>query len=561
MEATVISITESTVNINITPDQPIVKILSGYAVAFGGIINPMTTYGDMIYTDATPGPARLPGNTTSVKNFLVQTGTGSISGIPSWAPLVSVDIPDLSLIYQPVLPSQSGNALKFLTTNGTTPSWASNLTWNGSTGKLIVGAGNTVAGNNQLNLGFTTSMTSSATESFTSAELSTIRGGNSLSAGRHITVGDGTGFSGKNTFTFGVTNLNYGLNSYAGGNGAQVANSGTTNQTGGFAHAFFGGSSNGEKDPAVPYLTAIDGAFNVSRNTTSQTNGNGALGQDSAILGGYDHHIPITSPRSAIFGGNTIVARASDPEQVYLPNLNIMTTPTNDDTLTQILGRESGTGKIKYRNITSFTTDISGKVDKTTTIYTPSASGLSGGGDLSTNLILEVQVDNSTIEIPLLTNNLQVKDLGITTAKLSSSLQTLLSLIDSAWINTTVNAAGVVNQAGTASTSITGTAVVRYKLAPKVMYLSLQVIDITFAANPSAIKVPVPSAAIAILNSELGSTGYMIGSAFNTATSQNIPCIVSVDFAGNRLVFTPYGTNNFSAGSGIRLTLQVTIPN
>lgn len=47
--------------------------------------NPMTTLGDIIYENATPAPARLAGNTTATKQFLSQTGTGSVSAAPVWA--------------------------------------------------------------------------------------------------------------------------------------------------------------------------------------------------------------------------------------------------------------------------------------------------------------------------------------------------------------------------------------------------------------------------------------------------------------------------------------------
>jgi len=49
-----------------------------------GMINPMTTLGDIIYENATPAPARLAGNTTTVKQFLTQTGNGTISAAPVW---------------------------------------------------------------------------------------------------------------------------------------------------------------------------------------------------------------------------------------------------------------------------------------------------------------------------------------------------------------------------------------------------------------------------------------------------------------------------------------------
>jgi hypothetical protein len=60
----------------------------------GSLSNPMTTLGDIIYENATPVPARLAGNTTTTKKFLVQTGNGSISAAPLWDTLVSGDIPN-----------------------------------------------------------------------------------------------------------------------------------------------------------------------------------------------------------------------------------------------------------------------------------------------------------------------------------------------------------------------------------------------------------------------------------------------------------------------------------
>jgi len=65
----------------------------------GGMTNPMTTLGDIIYMNATPVPARLAGNTTTAKKMLSQTGNGSISASPSWEVLVAGDIPDISATY------------------------------------------------------------------------------------------------------------------------------------------------------------------------------------------------------------------------------------------------------------------------------------------------------------------------------------------------------------------------------------------------------------------------------------------------------------------------------
>lgn len=46
----------------------------------------MTTIGDLIFADADGDAARLPGNTTTVRNVLTQTGNGTDSAAPEWKP-------------------------------------------------------------------------------------------------------------------------------------------------------------------------------------------------------------------------------------------------------------------------------------------------------------------------------------------------------------------------------------------------------------------------------------------------------------------------------------------
>jgi len=55
--------------------------------------------------------------------------------------------------------------------------------------------------------------------------------------------------------------------------------------------------------------------------------------------------------RSVILGGQSITATAADT--VYVPNLNINTTPANDNALTQVLVRATD-GTVKYRDYSSF---------------------------------------------------------------------------------------------------------------------------------------------------------------------------------------------------------------
>ena len=58
-----------------------------------GFANPMTTFGDLIYENASPVPARLAGGTVAVRQFLNQTGNGTISAAPAWGTITAGDLP------------------------------------------------------------------------------------------------------------------------------------------------------------------------------------------------------------------------------------------------------------------------------------------------------------------------------------------------------------------------------------------------------------------------------------------------------------------------------------
>ncbi len=62
-----------------------------------GFANPMTTLGDIIYGAASGTATRLAGNTTTTKQYLSQTGTGTVSAAPSWATIAGSDITGAAL--------------------------------------------------------------------------------------------------------------------------------------------------------------------------------------------------------------------------------------------------------------------------------------------------------------------------------------------------------------------------------------------------------------------------------------------------------------------------------
>jgi hypothetical protein len=60
----------------------------------GGMANPMTTPGDIIYESSGTAPARLAGNATVARQFLASQGNGSAAQAPSWGTLAASDVPN-----------------------------------------------------------------------------------------------------------------------------------------------------------------------------------------------------------------------------------------------------------------------------------------------------------------------------------------------------------------------------------------------------------------------------------------------------------------------------------
>lgn len=165
------------------------------------------------------------------------------------------------------------------------------------------------------------------------------------------TIGDGVSkFSGSSSLIYGTQNQLYNLYGLVGGMNARLLGTGSTDVTTGGGVAI--GLNTVLSDP-TKLVTAAPNAINISANTSAQTSGNGALAPLSSIFGGKDNHIPSTSEGASIIGGNGITARSSDPYQVYVSNFNIVSTPSNDNALIQILARDAATGQIKYRTAAS----------------------------------------------------------------------------------------------------------------------------------------------------------------------------------------------------------------
>lgn len=173
-----------------------------------------------------------------------------------------------------------------------------------------------------------------------------------------VEIGTGNTMTGTATFTHGTTSVNSGTlsailageSANVSGHGAVAAGRGTTasgNKS--FAGGWYRTGTTAGRGPTASGHASF--AFYVTDG--NNTPGDGARAEGSAILGGWNSNIPASSHGSAIIGGNGIQARASDPFQTYVQNLNIAGVPDVLDTANHFLVREYSTGQIKTRPLST----------------------------------------------------------------------------------------------------------------------------------------------------------------------------------------------------------------
>jgi len=105
------------------------------AISKGGTNITTYTTGDLLYSSATNTLAKLSGNTTTTKQFLSQTGTGSASQAPAWSTVSKSDV-GLGSVENTALSTWAGS------TNVTTLGTVGTGTWNATTIGLSKGGTN-----------------------------------------------------------------------------------------------------------------------------------------------------------------------------------------------------------------------------------------------------------------------------------------------------------------------------------------------------------------------------------------------------------------------------------
>jgi len=410
-------------------------------VANGGTGNTsLTAYAPLFGGTTSTAPVQS-GTTGTAGQVLTSNGAGSL---PTWAAALSYGAATQ-------IPFTNGSANGF--------SYSSAFAFDTTYQNLFVGGSNT----------YTISTPGYINNTYVFAEQTTLTTGNTAPSiitdavvfGFQNFIGDGTNYySGSSSLTYGAHNKNYTGGGLVGGLYARLLHSGE----GSGVHYHFGGVAvgvGGDAAVGTELVTAAATSINISYNSSSQTAGHGAYGYNSVIIGGQDHDIPSTSPRSGIIGGNAIKARASDPDQIYVPNFNIVTTPTNDNALTQILARDATTGLIKYRDVSSITG--TGFTNPMTTlgdiIYensTPAPARLAGNTTTTKKFL--VQTGNGTIsaaplwdtiiaaDVPTLNQNTTGSAASLTTGR------TISITGDLAYTSPTFDGTSNITAAGTLAT-------------------------------------------------------------------------------------------------------------
>jgi hypothetical protein len=154
----------------------------------------------------------------------------------------------------------------------------------------------------------------------------------------------------------------FGNNVTAAGNYSMAQGNGTSTVGGTYAHAEgFNTLASGQGSHAEGMGSIASGNYSHAQGlfTNATTDGTFASGSGSTASGAnsFVHSVgsTVSGNRSVVLGGFGINGTAND--FVYVPSLNINTAPANNNSNTQILSRNSGTGNVEYTDSSFLTID------------------------------------------------------------------------------------------------------------------------------------------------------------------------------------------------------------
>jgi len=275
----------------------------------------------------------------------------------------------------------------------------------------------------------------------------------------------------------------FGNNVTAAGNFSMAQGNGTSTAGGIYAHAEgFNTLASGEGSHAEGKGSIASGFYSHAQGlfTMATTEGTFASGSGSTASGAnsFVHSVgsTVSGNRSVVLGGFGINGTTND--FVYVPSLNINTTPTNNNSNIQILSRNSGTGNVEYTDssfltidtfVTGFTftnnntlniTQNNGQTVPAVTINDLTLTGLTVAGAVSATTYLNLPPFTGNTSASCITDLYVSNIYGCSLITIHDSIQsvgsTATGITSFAFGNTTV-AAGDYSHAEGTSTQAIGT--------------------------------------------------------------------------------------------------------
>jgi hypothetical protein len=195
--------------------------------------------------------------------------------------------------------------------------------------------------------------TSSGYKTLASGDYSTASGYYSTASGSYSQAegdssdasGNGSHAEGKETLASGQASHAEGVNTIASGNFSHSEGQLTT-AYGNYSH------SEGISTTASGNYSHSQGSGTTANGAASFASGIGSIAQTDGTFIHSENSI-VTGQRSVVLGGQNITGSTNDT--VYVPYLNLNLTPTLNNSNTEILSRNTGTGQVEYTALSAFT--------------------------------------------------------------------------------------------------------------------------------------------------------------------------------------------------------------
>lgn len=275
---------------------------------------------------------------------------------------------------------------------------------------FAVGSGNTVSGN----------------------LAGAIGGRNIVTRFGSFAIGTGNTVTGLTAVAFGISNFSHGAQAFSAGafnivTGATAGAIGYGNQASasyslatGFisvasGQGAFSGGFNASSGGARPSLAKGKSSFSFQYTDNSQTSGHGALAFQSAILGGVNNSITVTSTGATIIGGNTIkVSGSTYAYHAAVSNLAIFATPSAGATEDVLVWNSTSKKVLKVtqasiRGNTAAANELmksDGTIAVGSSIFSSVNGNLDLGTDANTTRIIKATGSFTHISLALITQGL-----------------------------------------------------------------------------------------------------------------------------------------------------------